>query len=196
MEENQVHKLPIDVRRFVSFGTIKGFLKRLHCYPVWALHPDITRGSHPSVTPQATTTPNPTDPDRKPLEAYLDSSRARYGYPRGRPPPRSTREPAWLLVMQKLEGEESSTTTTPQLKSRRSVKNVGTAGSPEAVEVPIELPLKLDGNHHLDALCVEFGISLIQLEQILRFIDALSLEQASSTDRAFNEVSAMQTIYY
>ncbi|KAI0672997.1 nitrogen permease regulator 2-domain-containing protein [Trametes maxima] len=34
MEEFEVHKLGIDVRRFTSFGVIKGFLRRVHRYPI------------------------------------------------------------------------------------------------------------------------------------------------------------------
>ncbi|KAF8447715.1 nitrogen permease regulator 2-domain-containing protein [Boletus edulis BED1] len=35
MESYEVHKLGIDVRRFTSFGVIKGFLRRVHRYPVF-----------------------------------------------------------------------------------------------------------------------------------------------------------------
>ncbi|KAI9057883.1 NPR2-domain-containing protein [Trametes sanguinea] len=34
MEEYDVHKLGIDVRRFTSFGVIKGFLRRVHRWPI------------------------------------------------------------------------------------------------------------------------------------------------------------------
>ncbi|UZJ51300.1 hypothetical protein CBS101457_000620 [Exobasidium rhododendri] len=34
IEENDVEALGIDVRRFVSFGVIKGFLRRIHRYPI------------------------------------------------------------------------------------------------------------------------------------------------------------------
>ncbi|KAI0748353.1 nitrogen permease regulator 2-domain-containing protein [Daedaleopsis nitida] len=34
MEEYEVHKLGIDVRRFTSFGVIKGFLRRVHRWPI------------------------------------------------------------------------------------------------------------------------------------------------------------------
>ncbi|GLB34858.1 putative nitrogen permease regulator 2 [Lyophyllum shimeji] len=39
MQEHDVHNLGIDVRRFTSFGVIKGFLRRVHRYPV-LLPPD------------------------------------------------------------------------------------------------------------------------------------------------------------
>ncbi|KAF8559796.1 NPR2-domain-containing protein [Imleria badia] len=35
MESYEVHELGIDVRRFTSFGVIKGFLRRVHRYPVF-----------------------------------------------------------------------------------------------------------------------------------------------------------------
>jgi len=34
MESHEVHELGIDVRRFTSFGVIKGFLRRVHRYPI------------------------------------------------------------------------------------------------------------------------------------------------------------------
>ncbi|KAF9227654.1 NPR2-domain-containing protein [Gyrodon lividus] len=34
MESHHVHELGIDVRRFTSFGVIKGFLRRVHRYPI------------------------------------------------------------------------------------------------------------------------------------------------------------------
>ncbi|KAI8093850.1 nitrogen permease regulator 2 [Halteromyces radiatus] len=34
MEENQLNTLPIDIRRFISFGVIKGFIYRVHKYPI------------------------------------------------------------------------------------------------------------------------------------------------------------------
>ncbi|KAG9013633.1 Nitrogen permease regulator 2 [Tulasnella sp. JGI-2019a] len=38
IEENDISRMGIDVRRFVSFGTIKGFLRRIHRYPILTPH--------------------------------------------------------------------------------------------------------------------------------------------------------------
>ena len=40
VEQNSIHLTGIDVRRMMSFGVIKGFLRRCHCYPIWLDHPD------------------------------------------------------------------------------------------------------------------------------------------------------------
>src|SRR5262245_31352366 len=34
MEDNDMHLLDLDVRRMISFGVIKGFLRRVYAYPV------------------------------------------------------------------------------------------------------------------------------------------------------------------
>ncbi|KAJ7219389.1 nitrogen permease regulator 2-domain-containing protein [Mycena pura] len=47
METYEVHSLGIDVRRFTSFGVIKGFLRRVHRWPV-LLPPSDTSPSDPS----------------------------------------------------------------------------------------------------------------------------------------------------
>ncbi|KAI0636749.1 NPR2-domain-containing protein [Trametes polyzona] len=39
MEEFEVHKLGIDIRRFTSFGVIKGFLRRVHRWPILLSNP-------------------------------------------------------------------------------------------------------------------------------------------------------------
>lgn len=60
MEENEVHHLGIDVRRLITFGVIKGFLRRSHCYPIWLDHPALVTPDSikpsipgPEVTPRA-----------------------------------------------------------------------------------------------------------------------------------------------
>ncbi|CEH19404.1 nitrogen permease regulator 2 [Ceraceosorus bombacis] len=97
IEENDVDDLGIDVRRFVSFGIIKGFLRRVHRYPV-LLSPSMIRledvaistndahakvnnlASRSSDNPQRKQTPSPlslardTSPaeERFPVSAGLD----------------------------------------------------------------------------------------------------------------------------
>ncbi|ORX62070.1 nitrogen permease regulator 2 [Hesseltinella vesiculosa] len=53
MEEHQVQSLPIDIRRFVSFGVIKGLIYRVHKYPmlVHAQHQDQQRFPAPEQQP-------------------------------------------------------------------------------------------------------------------------------------------------
>ncbi|KAG5730919.1 Nitrogen permease regulator 2 like protein [Termitomyces sp. T112] len=51
MNEHNVHQLGIDVRRFTSFGVIKGFLRRVHRYPV-LLPPDPSQVASVAVFPR------------------------------------------------------------------------------------------------------------------------------------------------
>ncbi|KAH8917205.1 nitrogen permease regulator 2 [Atractiella rhizophila] len=41
-QENSLHKYPIDIRRLVSYGVIKGFLRRVYAYPIWMGHNSFT----------------------------------------------------------------------------------------------------------------------------------------------------------
>lgn len=41
IDQNEVDETAIDVRRMMSFGVIKGFIKRCYCYPIWIDHPDF-----------------------------------------------------------------------------------------------------------------------------------------------------------
>ncbi|KAA1077436.1 Nitrogen permease regulator 2 [Puccinia graminis f. sp. tritici] len=260
MEQNQVHELNIDVRRFISFGTIKGFLKRVNCYPIWALHPDLC--------PPQQAAKNTLDDDEDQQQVHelrstplpRSQSFTRGGRQRGgrhvshRMSSSNIRQPAWLAVLKRLNhphpllsppislshelyfdpthpAHPDDAKKTPRKKPLSSRKST-LVSDPQhyhhnhnhhhhhhhhhnptrqnshvhhhhlsvAVQVPKDLPLKLNGAHHLDELCVEFKISLVQLEQILRYIDTLSLEEITLSPHpssiAFTLSSAMQTIYY
>ncbi|KAH9901585.1 NPR2-domain-containing protein [Cubamyces lactineus] len=71
MEEYDVHKLGIDVRRFTSFGVIKGFLRRVHRWPI------LLPGG-----------PNPTEPppDRRTSMASLGRKRGKSFASTAQPP--------------------------------------------------------------------------------------------------------------
>lgn len=248
MEQNEVHKLNIDVRRFISFGTIKGFLKRLHCYPIWALHPELyPQANHPKNPPEE-------DPVHRSTSVHHRLNHHHHHHlnhsSHHRLSSSAIRLPAWLAVLKRLnhphpllsphrsnsnldqhldhshphdQPVSSSHARRPNHKpSRRStlISDQHHSHRPHpsspfnhphphhpshphphhhhsiAVHVPKDLPLKLDGSHHLDELCVQFKISLIQLEQILRYIDTLSLEEFTISNPSSNLSSAMQTVYY
>ncbi|KAI8066391.1 nitrogen permease regulator 2-domain-containing protein, partial [Gongronella butleri] len=52
MEEHQVQSLPIDIRRFISFGTIKGLIYRVHKYPILVHGQAQNQQRMPSVSEQ------------------------------------------------------------------------------------------------------------------------------------------------
>ncbi|KAJ3173935.1 Nitrogen permease regulator 2 [Geranomyces variabilis] len=61
IEENNVWDLNVDVRRFILFGVLHGFVYRVHKYPIWVARPpvaDAAGDSHPQPTP----TPPPLPP--------------------------------------------------------------------------------------------------------------------------------------
>jgi hypothetical protein len=57
MEANDIHALGIDVRRLLTFGVIKGFLRRSHCYPIWLDHPSFAETSTPATVVVTEATP-------------------------------------------------------------------------------------------------------------------------------------------
>ncbi|KAK4053119.1 Nitrogen permease regulator 2 [Microbotryomycetes sp. JL201] len=42
IDQNELDTKPIDVRRLIQFGVIKGFLRRVHAYPIWLDHPSLS----------------------------------------------------------------------------------------------------------------------------------------------------------
>ncbi|KNZ61087.1 hypothetical protein VP01_1454g7 [Puccinia sorghi] len=251
MEQNQVHKLGFDVRRFISFGTIKGFLKRVNCYPIWALHPDLIGGQQQATKQCMEDEEEQQDAQEqhRPRAPTRSQSFSRGGgrqrvshHASHRLASSSLRQPAWLVVLQRLNhphpllspplSSSHHQSSPPHLNDARKNSRKKTLSSSKqanlisyhhhhhparqtnhhhhhhhhhlsvAVQVPQDLPLMLDGTHHLDELCVLFKISLVQLEQILRYIDTLSLEEITlssihpHSSATFTSSSAMQTIYY
>ncbi|GAA98180.1 uncharacterized protein L969DRAFT_16034 [Mixia osmundae IAM 14324] len=79
IEQNSIHELAIDVRRLISFSTIKGYLIRVHVYPVWLDHPSM-QSSHielPSEREGSNPTNGPAgshDPDDVPKETLVPST--------------------------------------------------------------------------------------------------------------------------
>ncbi|KAG0271570.1 Nitrogen permease regulator 2 [Linnemannia exigua] len=53
IEQNQIADYNIDVRRFISFGVIKGFLYRVHKYPILDYYDPAAPGSVPSSAPSS-----------------------------------------------------------------------------------------------------------------------------------------------
>ncbi|KAK3846968.1 MAG: nitrogen permease regulator 2-domain-containing protein [Linnemannia gamsii] len=53
IEQNQIADYNIDVRRFISFGVIKGFLYRVHKYPILDYYDPAALGSAPSSAPSS-----------------------------------------------------------------------------------------------------------------------------------------------
>nr|CAG8534991.1 14023_t:CDS:2 [Entrophospora candida] len=52
IKENKVYNLNIDIRRFISFGVIKGFLYRVHKYPILQKSIDGNDSKHINLSPK------------------------------------------------------------------------------------------------------------------------------------------------
>lgn len=48
--QNKIDTTAIDIRRLISFGIIKGFLKRIQVYPVWLDHPSFSEAEQAQQT--------------------------------------------------------------------------------------------------------------------------------------------------
>ncbi|KAJ3158270.1 Nitrogen permease regulator 2 [Geranomyces michiganensis] len=62
IEENNVWDLNVDVRRFILFGVLHGFVYRVHKYPIWVARPPPSDAASESHPPQQTPTPPPLPP--------------------------------------------------------------------------------------------------------------------------------------
>jgi hypothetical protein len=80
MDDNNVHLLGLDARRMMSFGVIKGFLRRCHTYPVWLDHPAFASSKVQPVRSRSTSSKRSGDalgpaPDHPPdLPRWLDGT--------------------------------------------------------------------------------------------------------------------------
>lgn len=202
METYAVYSKPIDVRRMVQFGVIKGFLRRVHAYPVWLDHPRIvapsrqqsrgSRGSQgarsgsavsmpgqsidsvtaaggsmgqpgtssffalpttPSTSNSNDVTPRPSSPSRSRATAINHNNNA---------PLRRTRSP-----------HVHHSTPEPNGLNQQQQQHQGPS-------YPASLPLLFDGSHHVDEICVRYGVSLGQLQVVMRELGGAAKTNPSS----------------
>jgi hypothetical protein len=73
MDQNNVHLLGLDVRRMMSFGVIKGFLRRCFCYPVWLDHRAFASARPQPIRSRSASTKRSGSADQTPLQDYPPS---------------------------------------------------------------------------------------------------------------------------
>ncbi|KIJ69264.1 hypothetical protein HYDPIDRAFT_24114 [Hydnomerulius pinastri MD-312] len=119
MESHDIHDLGIDVRRFTSFGVIKGFLRRVHRYPV-LLPPEPPspsnrrrRQSFSASSPY----PNPPQQQSPPLNTTEASRRLR-----GHPPDTSVVAPVSTEAVLSSPTREADTSTGLQRRTSAAEK--------------------------------------------------------------------------
>ena len=153
IEANKVYEYDIDVRRMMSFGVIKGFLRRCYAYPVWL--------DHPTLAPANAATNQTNRESGSNVSSALGNLQPRGRLSQNNHPASMTSQPSVASRRRNLTPNSDSTSTAYRGSPPRSGANV---------KVPSALPMLLDGRHHTDELCVKFRMSLTQLEPLLRNI--------------------------
>ncbi|SCV69045.1 BQ2448_2065 [Microbotryum intermedium] len=172
--------LPIDVRRLVQFGCIKGFLRRVYAYPVWLDHPKFLKkrnkprnGGEDVNGEEGASFYLPTPSNETPLHSAI-STMSRTG----------TNDSSMSDLMGSailLTPNRSKTTFHPSTTPARTRPEVAhparesrRAGSatkktmPSASRFPPSLAMMMDGTYHTDEICVKYAISFKQLEVIFK----------------------------
>ncbi|KAG0337570.1 Nitrogen permease regulator 2 [Podila horticola] len=180
IETNQIAEYNIDVRRFISFGVIKGFLYRVHKYPILDHHEPVT----PATTPlnskgEPTTSSNPsataTSSASSSSAATPVLSSAPIPVPNAMPPPpppASTthgepQPPRKLYGDTLAPTDQNNHMAYNQHQQQPSNDSGNSGGSSSGVIIPLALRKLLDGQHHYDELCTQFGCSVREMDQIL-----------------------------
>lgn len=170
MDIHNIDSLPIDVRRMIQFGVIKGFLRRVLSYPVWLDHPALNHN------------PNNVDGKRREkLPANATSSSSRPSYSRDAS---SSIFSAWGSSNLSSPGLPSDAPAVPQertaLVGAQLAREDPELIIPTPLSYPKGLPMMLTGKHHTDEICVKFGMSFRKLEGYLKSIGGKDEENTAA----------------
>ncbi|KAF9115700.1 Nitrogen permease regulator 2 [Mortierella sp. AM989] len=154
IEQNQIADYNIDVRRFISFGVIKGFLYRVHKYPILDYY-------DPAMVAASNTKPL-ADGQQSTVTTVLSNAT-----------PVNTSRPgtpsALTQVQKKAYGDSLAPTDQnvhhPNLANNQPTNESSSMNS--SFTIPPALKRMLNGEHHYDELCTMFGCSVKELDQIL-----------------------------
>ena len=174
--------LSVDVRRFVTFGVIKGFLRRLRRYPMYlgrreedgslpspalSMTHDVGTVFSPSSSHPATM--QSLDESIHHLSSFSRLSEARtLNHKQGRTlhRPLATAIDIGSLAHgtapKHLFGEYGSTRAPPLTSTSRNSRR-----EPSSSDILSELPVMLDGSRCDDELCVHFGMSWTDLQSVM-----------------------------
>ncbi|KAG9065134.1 Nitrogen permease regulator 2 [Linnemannia hyalina] len=166
IEQNQIADYNIDVRRFISFGVIKGFLYRVHKYPILDYYDPATSGSAPSSAPSSAKVHTP-----QPVNAEAAPSTATAAAPNGRVPSRPGTPSAIPSNQKKMYGDNLAPTDqqthAQQHQGMQQHQQGSSNDSASGVVIPPALRKRLNGQHHYDELCTHFGCSVRDLDKLL-----------------------------
>ncbi|GAA5951963.1 hypothetical protein JCM21900_000102 [Sporobolomyces salmonicolor] len=150
MDELSLDTQPIDVRRMIQFGVIKGFLRRVYAYPVWL--------DHPALRAHAAAAEDAEEEDRLSGDGRQARRSAHASTPLALLPPSPLDAPAPAAPRTALHASEVLLLPTPP------------PASPPPPVYPPSLPLMLDGSRHTDEVCLRYGIGWRTLEAVLRHL--------------------------
>ncbi|KAF9915724.1 Nitrogen permease regulator 2 [Lobosporangium transversale] len=173
IEQNQIADYNIDVRRFISFGVIKGFLYRVHKYPILDYHdpttniPLITKPTeqHPSagtpVVRAATVVGANTNEQTTSTGTNGSNSLASR---QGTSIDQQKKDPGDTQTSTELNGKHHTSTSN---QSHISNHHANESAPFNSFAIPPALKRLLNGEHHYDELCTMFGCSVREMDQIL-----------------------------
>ncbi|KFH74041.1 hypothetical protein MVEG_01254 [Podila verticillata NRRL 6337] len=177
IETNQIAEYNIDVRRFISFGVIKGFLYRVHKYPILDYHEPVTATPTPlNSKGEPTTSTNPstatTNSATSSSTATPVLSSAPTPLPNAPVPPSTTTngepQPPRKIYGDTLASKDQNKYMAHTQHQQHQSNDSGNSGvNSGGVIIPPALRKLLDGQHHYDELCTQFGCSVRELDQIL-----------------------------
>ncbi|KAF9958025.1 Nitrogen permease regulator 2 [Mortierella alpina] len=180
IEQNQISDYNIDVRRFISFGVIKGFLYRVHKYPILDYHdPNLVN----TGTTAAPGTPSKSNA-QLPITSGASTSAAPGLVTAAMAPSVATTATSVVSsrpetpsnapsTQRKVYGQSLAPTdqhlhTSPHPPAYHSQPHQHQGDHPTSAPViPPALKKLLNGEHHYDELCTQFGCSVRELDQIL-----------------------------
>ncbi|KAF9108285.1 Nitrogen permease regulator 2 [Mortierella sp. GBA35] len=181
IEQNQIADYNIDVRRFISFGVIKGFLYRVHKYPILDYYDPVTPGSAPSSAPSSAKlhAPQPVSGQAAPSSTIMSAPSPAIAAitpstataPTGGETSRPETPSATAANQKKMYGDTLAPTDQHPYQQQQQPSQQQQAASNEAnssgVVIPPALRKRLNGQHHYDELCTHFGCSVRDLDKLL-----------------------------
>lgn len=177
----------VDVRRFITFGVIKGFVRRVHQYPIYSFYEKPTPDNVGAVLSPSSTLPSDSMNSLHRNNSVSCSSRQNTSEFSLDP----TMKLNWSTntITSRLRDIQRSNKTSKRSESKRRLSTAidvasvahGTfsddafhkrAASPSVfgsapieTKIPLDLPSMLDGTHCDDELCVQFGMSWTDLQR-------------------------------
>lgn len=149
IDRNAIDTEAIDVRRLINFGIIKGFVRRVHTFPVWLDHPSFRK----------------IEDIRRDRQKTMATERGRSVGPRGlsgQKTPRNNLDNAGTknasdslsAALSRLDTRLRDETPRPGQATERDARNQPRIHSRD---YPISLPDLLDGQHSTDEVNTRFS---------------------------------------